>query len=201
MVEILLGVFDLFPNVSTSPDLLGIAKEDWGKGIQLATSPVFLSTALTGSPFGAAASGTSGSAPHASSPSSSPFENGLSPALGQFYNRSTPSLPLASPGLGAAGLPSAFSLAKSLLMGPPDAKAEAMVDFMNTTRRPRVFKQLMKELSGVIMDYFWCVRAHTDKGCSAETPASGSSAIRTINSGMSRSSTRTKLKLQRCRAV
>lgn len=44
------------------------------------------------------------------------------------------------------------------MIGPPDEKEEATVDFIRASRRQRVFKRWVEELINLLCDYFWCVR-------------------------------------------
>ncbi|GAA6028804.1 hypothetical protein JCM8097_007404 [Rhodosporidiobolus ruineniae] len=46
-------------------------------------------------------------------------------------------------------------LVVSLMMGPPDEKEDAKVDFIQVAHRPRVFKTWVTEIADCVRDYFW----------------------------------------------
>ncbi|KDE04696.1 hypothetical protein MVLG_04919 [Microbotryum lychnidis-dioicae p1A1 Lamole] len=46
-------------------------------------------------------------------------------------------------------------LVRSMMLGPPDAKEEAKVDFIKNAHRARPFKKWMVEMSDCVRDYFW----------------------------------------------
>lgn len=48
-----------------------------------------------------------------------------------------------------------YRLVYSLVLGPPNEKEEAKVDFIQETHRPRIFKRWVSELSDTCRDYFW----------------------------------------------
>lgn len=45
----------------------------------------------------------------------------------------------------------------SLVMGPPNEKEEAKVDFAKGMVRPRIFKTWVGELNDTVRDFFWWV--------------------------------------------
>lgn len=45
--------------------------------------------------------------------------------------------------------------ARSLMMGPPDEKEEAKVDFIRGAHQPRIFKRWVREMLATANDYFW----------------------------------------------
>jgi hypothetical protein len=84
----------------------------------------------------------------------SPFSSESSSLASSTFDRvAAPGTP-PTPSFGAS---STFELVRSLVLGPPDEKEEAQPDFMKQTRRPRRFKRWIKEVEGVVLDYFWCV--------------------------------------------
>ncbi|SCV73429.1 BQ2448_7355 [Microbotryum intermedium] len=48
-------------------------------------------------------------------------------------------------------------LVRSMMLGPPNEKDEAKVDFIKNAHRPRPFKKWMVEMSDCVRDYFWQV--------------------------------------------
>ncbi|SCZ95238.1 BZ3500_MvSof-1268-A1-R1_Chr11-2g03376 [Microbotryum saponariae] len=46
-------------------------------------------------------------------------------------------------------------LVRSMMLGPPDEKEEAKVDFIKNAHRARPFKKWMVEMSDCVRDYFW----------------------------------------------
>jgi hypothetical protein len=53
--------------------------------------------------------------------------------------------------------PSARTLVRTLMVGPPDEKEATTVDWIRQSRRPKVFKRWIEELVALLCDYFWCV--------------------------------------------
>lgn len=49
----------------------------------------------------------------------------------------------------------AHALVRSLIIGPPNEKEEAKVDFIKQTHRKRYFQLWMDEMVGTLSDYFW----------------------------------------------
>lgn len=50
---------------------------------------------------------------------------------------------------------STHEFVKSLMMGPPDEKAEQQIEFISSLHRPRLYKVWVTELGDCVRDYFW----------------------------------------------
>lgn len=128
IVEILLGLFDVFPHKTPMLD-----RSEWKKPLD---ASVYSS-----------ASGD------------------VSPAINQSDNRemmesTTPgyvNIPRGHNHTNSTATTSTFELVRNLVLGPPDEKEDAHVEFMKEMRKPRLFRRWVSELEGVCMDYFWLV--------------------------------------------
>lgn len=169
IVELVTGLFEVFPNVSTA-----IPKPEWRA--QWGARNGFGSTSRS-SDDGSNSNGSSLGkmnkespqlplpdlsvfvSPKKSSVASSDWESADYPSDMTFLSRSargTRSEPSdGSNILGNDDGKSAHALVKSLMIGPPNQKEEARVDFMQQTHRKRIFKLWIEEIIGVLSDYFW----------------------------------------------
>ena len=91
----------------------------------------------------------------------------------------------------------------SLVIGPPNEKHEAKVDFAKSMVRPRRLKTWVTELADTVRDFFWSALASFLVGKFAHKlwHHSGSSVTRAIRSGMRQGSIRMLSRRPRSRLV
>lgn len=153
IVEIILGLYEVFPDGSPA-----VGKEHWRQpwgprenfGLLANTSP-------TGSPVLPMpnVSMSRATTPIKLSKASSEWE---SPDFGEdftFLSGTTKASAGGESDHHSRTHETAHELVKSLMIGPPNEKEQATVDFMQKTRRVRQYKLWMDEIIGTLSDYFW----------------------------------------------